>query len=136
MVRPVCKDVFFLSRPSRPADLTDAAIGQDLLDTLNAHRDGCVGMAANMIGEAVRIIVLDNEGEDILMFNPEILKREGEYQTEEGCLSLEGTRKTTRFRKIKVRYQNTAFQTRVKTFQGFPAQIIQHECDHLEGIII
>ena len=136
MVRPVCKDVFFLSRPSRPADLTDAAIGQDLLDTLNAHRDGCVGMAANMIGEAVRIIVLDNEGEDILMFNPEILKREGEYQTEEGCLSLEGIRKTTRFRKIKVRYQNTAFQTRVKTFQGFPAQIIQHECDHLEGKII
>lgn len=136
MVRPVCKDVFFLSRPSRPADLTDAAIGQDLLDTLNAHRDGCVGMAANMIGEAVRIIVLDNEGEDILMFNPEILKREGEYQTEEGCLSLEGTRKMARFRKIKVRYQNEAFQTRIKTFQGFTAQIIQHECDHLEGIII
>ncbi len=136
MVRPVCKDVFFLSRPSRPADLTDAAIGQDLLDTLNAHRDGCVGMAANMIGEAVRIIVLDNEGEDILMFNPEILKREGEYQTEEGCLSLEGIRKTTRFRKIKVRYQNEAFQPRIKTFQGFTAQIIQHECDHLEGKII
>ena len=136
MVRPVCKDVFFFSRPSRPADLTDAAIGQDLLDTLNAHRDGCVGMAANMIGEAVRIIVLDNEGENILMFNPEILKREGEYQTEEGCLSLEGTRKTARFRKIRVRYQNEAFQTRIKTFQGFTAQIIQHECDHLEGIII
>lgn len=136
MVRPVCKDVFFLSRPSRPADLTDAAIGQDLLDTLNAHRDGCVGMAANMIGEAVRIIVLDNEGEDILMFNPEILKREGEYQTEEGCLSLEGTRKTARFRKIRVRYQKEAFQTRIKTFQGFTAQIIQHECDHLEGKII
>lgn len=136
MVRPVCKDVFFLSLPSRPADLTDAVIGQDLLDTLNAHRDGCVGMAANMIGEAVRIIVLDNEGEDILMFNPEILKREGEYQTEEGCLSLEGTRKTARFRKIRVRYQNEAFQTRIKTFQGFTAQIIQHECDHLEGIII
>lgn len=136
MVRPVCKDVFFLSRPSRPADLTDAGIGQDLLDTLNAHRDGCVGMAANMIGEAVRIIVLDNEGEDILMFNPEILKREGEYQTEEGCLSLECTRKTARFRKIRVRYQNEAFQTRIKTFQGFTAQIIQHECDHLEGIII
>lgn len=136
MVRPICKDVFFLSRPSRPAEPTDAAIGQDLLDTLNAHRDGCVGMAANMIGEAVRIIVLDNDGEDLLMFNPEILKREVEYQTEEGCLSLEGTRKTARFRKIKVRYQNAAFQTRIKTFQGFPAQIIQHECDHLEGKII
>ena len=136
MVRPICKDVFFLSRPSRPAEAADAPIGQDLLDTLRAHRDGCVGMAANMIGQAVRIIVLDNDGEDMLMFNPEILKREGAYQAEEGCLSLEGTRKTERFRKIKVRYQNEAFQTRIRTFQDFPAQIIQHECDHLEGKII
>lgn len=136
MVRPICKDVFFLGRPSRPAEKEDFSIGQDLLDTLRAHREGCVGMAANMIGQAVRIIVLDNEGEDLLMFNPEILKREEEYQAEEGCLSLAGTRKTTRFRKIRVRYQNEAFQTRIKTFQGFPAQIIQHECDHLEGEII
>lgn len=136
MVRPICKDMFFLGRPSRPATENDRAVGQDLLDTLNAHREGCVGMAANMIGEAVRIIVLDNGGEDLLMFNPEILKREGAYRAEEGCLSLEGVRETVRFRKIKVRYQNEAFQTRIKTFQGFPAQIIQHECDHLEGKII
>lgn len=136
MVRPICKDVFFLSRPSRPAEAADAPIGQDLLDTLRAHRDGCVGMAANMIGQAVRIIVLDNDGEDMLMFNPEILKKEGAYQAEEGCLSLEGARKTERFRKIKVRYQNEAFQTRIRTFQDFSAQIIQHECDHLEGKII
>lgn len=136
MVRPICKDVFFLSRPSRHAEAADAPIGQDLLDTLRAHRDGCVGMAANMIGQAVRIIVLDNDGEDMLMFNPEILKREGAYQAEEGCLSLEGARKTERFRKIKVRYQNEAFQTRIRTFQDFPAQIIQHECDHLDGKII
>ena len=136
MVRPICKDVFFLGRPSRPAEKEDISIGQDLLDTLRAHREGCVGMAANMIGQAVRIIVLDNEGEELLMFNPEILKREGEYQAEEGCLSLAGIRKKARFRKIRVRYQNAAFQTRIKTFQGFPAQIIQHECDHLEGKII
>lgn len=136
MIQPICKDVFFLSRPSRPAQIQDSAIGADLLDTLKANRERCVGMAANMIGQAVRIIVLDNDGEDMLMFNPEILKREGAYQAEEGCLSLEGTRKTERFRKIKVRYQNEAFQTRIRTFQDFPAQIIQHECDHLEGKII
>ena len=136
MIRPICKDVFFLSRRSRPAEAADASIGQDLLDTLKAHREGCVGMAANMIGEAVRIIALDNGGELLLMFNPEILKKEGPYRTEEGCLSLEGLRKTERFRKIKVRYQNAAFQTRIKTFTGFPAQIIQHECDHLEGKLI
>lgn len=136
MIRPICKDVFFLSRRSRPAEAADASVGQDLLDTLKAHREGCVGMAANMIGEAVRIIALDNGGELLLMLNPEILKKEGPYQAEEGCLSLEGTRKTERFRKIKVRYQNAAFQTRIKTFTDFPAQIIQHECDHLEGKII
>lgn len=136
MIQPICKDVFFLSRPSRPAQIQDSAIGADLLDTLKANRERCVGMAANMIGQAVRIIVLDNDGEDMLMFNPEILKREGAYQAEEGCLSLEGTRKTTRYKKIKVRYRNEAFQTRIKTFQDFTAQIIQHECDHLEGKII
>ena len=136
MIQPIMHDPLFLAQKSAPATPEDAPIARDLLETLTAHADGCVGMAANMIGEAVRIIVLDNEGEDILMFNPEILKREGEYQTEEGCLSLEGTRKTARFRKIRIRYQNEAFQTRIKTFQGFTAQIIQHECDHLEGIII
>ena len=136
MIQPICKDVFFLGRPSRPAQIEDSPIAADLLDTLSANRERCVGMAANMIGQAVRIIAVDNGGELLVMYNPEILKREGAFETEEGCLSLEGTRKTTRYRKIKVRYRNEAFQTRIKTFLGFTAQIIQHECDHLEGKII
>lgn len=136
MIQPICKDVIFLGRPSRMAAREDLPIGEDLLDTLRAHRQGCVGMAANMIGQAVRIIAVDQDGTQLLMFNPEILRRTGEYEAEEGCLSLPGSRKTTRFRSIKVRYQNAAFQWRVKTFTGFTAQIIQHECDHLEGKII
>lgn len=136
MIQPICKDVIFLGRLSRRAAREDLPIGEDLLDTLRAHRQGCVGMAANMIGQAVRIIAVDQDGTQLLMFNPEILRRTGEYEAEEGCLSLPGSRKTTRFRSIKVRYQNVAFQWRVKTFTGFTAQIIQHECDHLEGKII
>lgn len=136
MIQPICKDVIFLGRPSRRAAREDLPIGEDLLDTLRAHRQGCVGMAANMIGQAVRIIAVDQDGTQLLMFNPEILRCTGEYEAEEGCLSLPGSRKTTRFRSIKVRYQNAAFQWRVKTFTGFTAQIIQHECDHLEGKII
>lgn len=136
MVQPICKDLFLLSRPARPALPEDEPIARDLLDTLQAHREGCVGMAANMIGQPVRIIVVDCGGELLLMRNPEILKAEGAYEAEEGCLSLEGTRRTTRYQKIKVRYQNEAFQTRVKTFRDFPAQIIQHECDHLAGKLI
>ena len=136
MIQPICKDVIFLGRPSRTATREDLPIGEDLLDTLRAHRQSCVGMAANMIGQAVRIIAVDQDGTQLLMFNPEILRRTGEYEAEEGCLSLPGSRKTTRFRSIKVRYQNAAFQWRVKTFTGFTAQIIQHECDHLEGKII
>ncbi len=136
MERPICRDIIFLSRPSAPAVPEDASLGQDLLDTLRANRQGCVGMAANMIGVAKRVIVVDADGTELLMYNPEILKKSGAYQAEEGCLSLSGTRKTERFQTIKVRYQNAAFQTRIKTFQGFTAQIIQHECDHLEGILI
>lgn len=136
MIQPICRDVFFLSRPSRPAQIQDSTIGADLLDTLKAKQERCVGMAANMIGQAVRIIAVDNGGEYLLMYDPEILKREGAYEAEEGCLSLEGTRKVTRYKKIKVRYRNEVFQTRIKTFQDFTAQIIQHECDHLEGKII
>ena len=136
MIQPICRDVFFLSRPSRLAQIQDSAIGADLLDTLKANQKRCVGMAANMIGQAVRIIAVDNGGEYLLMYDPEILKREGAYEAEEGCLSLEGTRKVTRYKKIKVHYRNEAFQTRIKTFQEFTAQIIQHECDHLEGKII
>ena len=136
MVQPICKDVIFLARKSEPATPEDILIGQDLLDTLNAHRDGCVGMAANMIGKAKRIIVFLDGDTPTVMYNPEIVKASEPYEAEEGCLSLNGTRKTTRYRKIKVRYQNAAFQTRLKSYTGWTAQIIQHEIDHCHGILI
>ena len=136
MIQPIMKDPLFLGVKSQPATPEDVQVGQDLLDTLAAHREGCVGMAANMIGVRKRIIVFDNEGSDMVMFNPVILKSEGVYDTEEGCLSLPGIRKTKRFQKIKVQYQNAAFQTRIKTFTGWTAQIIQHEIDHCDGILI
>ena len=126
----------FLSQRSVTASKEDISTAQDLLYTLSAHRDGCVGMAANMIGVAKRIIVFDNEGTYMTMFNPEIVKCSEPYEAEEGCLSLTGTRKTKRYRKIKVRYQNPEFQTRLKTFTGWTAQIIQHEIDHCNGILI
>ncbi len=134
--RPIVKDPIFLARKSRLATEEDLPIARDLLDTLAAHREGCVGMAANMIGETVRIIVFDNEGTDAVMFNPEIVKASEPYETEEGCLSLTGMRKTKRFRKIKVQYQNEQMQLRLKTFTGWTAQIIQHEIDHCNGILI
>ena len=130
------KDPLFLGVKSQPATPADVQVGQDLLDTLAAHREGCVGMAANMIGVRKRVIAFDNEGTDMVMFNPVILKSEGVYDTEEGCLSLPGIRKTKRFQKIKVQYQNAAFQTRIKTFTGWTAQIIQHAIDHCDGILI
>ena len=136
MVRPIVKDPIFLGRKSRTATAEDLSIAQDLLDTLAAHRDGCVGMAANMIGEAVRMIAFDNEGTYMVMLNPEIVKASDRYETEEGCLSLEGVRKTNRYRSIKVQYQNEKLQTRLKTFAGWTAQIIQHEIDHCNGILI
>ena len=136
MIQPIMKDPIFLGGKSEPATGEDLQVAQDLLDTLAAHREGCVGMAANMIGVRKRIIVFDNEGTDMVMFNPEILKAEDAYDTEEGCLSLPGVRKTRRYRKIKVQYQNAAFQTRIKTFTGWTAQIIQHEIDHCNGILI
>ena len=136
MVQPICKDVIFLARKSEPATPEDILIGQALLDTLNAHRDGCVGMAANMIGRAKRIIVFLDGDTPTVMYNPEIVKASEPYEAEEGCLSLNGTRKTTRYRKIKVRYQNAAFQTRLKSYTGWTAQIIQHEIDHCNGILI
>ena len=111
-------------------------MAQDLLDTLEAHKDGCVGMAANMIGVNKRIIAFDNAGTYLVMFNPVILKKSGPYETEEGCLSLTGTRKTKRFQTIKVQWQNETFQPRVKTFSGWTAEIIQHELDHCDGILI
>ena len=136
MVREICKDEAFLAQKAEPATADDLGVAQDLLETLAAHKDGCVGMAANMIGVNKRIIAFDNEGEYMVMFNPVIVKQSGIYEAEEGCLSLTGTRKTKRFQTIKVQWQNEKFQTRLKTFTGWTAEIIQHEIDHCEGIII
>ncbi|MCQ2421004.1 MAG: peptide deformylase [Clostridia bacterium] len=136
MVRPINHDPIFLSQVSEPAGPEDLAAAQDLLDTLTAHKDGCVGMAANMIGISKRIIVFDNEGSYMTMFNPVIVKKSEPYEAEEGCLSLTGTKKAKRWRSIKVQYQNAQFQTRLKTFTGWTAQIIQHEIDHCSGILI
>lgn len=136
MIREICKDPIFLSRKAEPATLEDIALAGDLLDTLKAHKDGCVGMAANMIGVCKRIIAFENQGSYMVMFNPEILKKSQPYETEEGCLSLPGSRKTTRYQVIKVRWQNEKFQERIKTFSGWTAQIIQHEIDHCEGVLI
>ena len=137
MVRELVHDPILLARKSETATKEDLQTGQDLLDTLRAHREGCVGMAGNMIGVCKRIIVFDNEGTPMLMFNPEIIKASGAYETEEGCLSLlGGPRKTKRYEKIKVQYQTEQFQTRLKTFSGWTAQIIQHEIDHCNGILI
>ena len=136
MIQPIMRDPVFLSQKSQEATVQDLPTARDLLDTLISHRDGCVGMAANMIGVSKRIIVFDNDGEYMTMFNPVIVKRSGQFETEEGCLSLEGQRKVRRYRSIKVRYQNEAFQERQKTFTGWTAQIIQHEIDHCDGILI
>ena len=136
MIQPIMKDPIFLAQKSVPATKEDLQVAQDLLDTLTAHKDGCVGMAANMIGVSKRIIAFDNEGKYMVMFNPEIVKRSEPYEAEEGCLSLPGTRKTKRYRSIKVRYQNGQLQTRFKTFTDWTAQILQHEIDHCNGVLI
>ena len=137
MVKELMHDPIFLAQRSQEATREDLWIARDLLDTLRANREACVGMAANMIGVNKRIIVFDDNGSLSLMLNPEILKTEGEYETEEGCLSLlGGPRKTKRFRKIKVRFQNDAMQVRIKTYTGWTAQIIQHEVDHCNGVLI
>ena len=136
MVLEICKDEAFLAQKAEPATADDLVVAQDLLETLAAHKDGCVGMAANMIGVNKRIIAFDNEGAYMVMFNPVIVKQSGINEAEEGCLSLTGTRKTKRFQTIKVQWQNEKFQTRLKTFTGWTAEIIQHEIDHCEGIII
>ena len=136
MVCEICRDEIFLAQRAEPAGPEDLGTARDLLDTLAAHKEGCVGMAANMIGVNKRIIAFDNEGEYTLMFNPVIVKCSGPYEAREGCLSLAGTRKTRRFQTIKVQWQNEKFQTRLKTFSGWTAEIIQHEIDHCEGILI
>ena len=137
MVKELIHDPIFLARKAEPATKDDLQTAIDLVDSLTAHRETCVGMAANMIGVCKRIIAFDNEGSYMVMFNPRIVKASGEYETEESCLSLlGGPRKTRRFRKIKVEYQTDSFQTRLKTFEGWTAQIIQHEIDHCDGILI
>ena len=134
MVREICMDEAFLSQKAEPATKDDLGTAQDLLDTLLAHKEGCVGMAANMIGVNKRIIAFDNDGAYLVMLNPVIIRQSEPYEAEEGCLSLTGTRKTKRFRSIKVQWQNEMLQTRLKTFTGWT--IIQHEIDHCEGILI
>ena len=137
MIRQIMHDPMFLAMKSDPATLDDVPVAQDLLDTLTANKEACVGMAANMIGVRKRIIIFDNNGEYMIMFNPVILKSADIYDTEEGCLSLlGGPRKCRRYKTIKVQWQNEAFQTRIKTFSGWTAQIIQHEIDHCNGILI
>ena len=136
MIRDICKDELFLTRKAAPASPEDLPIAQDLLETLIAHKDGCVGMAANMIGTAKRIIAVEGEDGYLVMFNPVILKKSGPYNTEEGCLSLEGVRPTKRWKSIKVQYETADGKPRIRTFTGWTAQIIQHEIDHCDGILI
>ena len=137
MIKELIHDPILLSRQSATATVADLETTKDLLDTLHAHKESCVGMAANMIGIHKRIIVFDNEGSPMLMLNPEIISKSGPYEAEESCLSLlGGPRKTIRYQKIKVQFQTTQLQTRLKTFSGWTAQIIQHEIDHCNGILI
>ena len=137
MVRELVHDPIFLAQKSEPASKEDIQVARDLLDTLAAYRQTCVGMAANMIGVSKRVIAFDNEGTSMVMLNPEIIKGTGEYEAEESCLSLlGGPRKTKRYQKIKVQYQTLDFQIRLKTFTGWTAQIIQHEIDHCNGVLI
>ncbi len=136
MIRDIVKDENFLCQPSGLATPDDLPVAQDLLDTLAANAQRCVGLAANMIGVQKRIIAVEDESGPIVLLNPEIIKASGAFQTEEACLSLDGNRPTKRYKSIKVRYQNTQFQVRLKTFKGWTAQIIQHEIDHCNGILI
>lgn len=137
MIKEVIHDPIFLGLKSEMATKEDLQVAQDLLDTLIANKDGCVGMAANMIGERKCIIAFDNEGTYMTMFNPEIIKKSGPYDAEEGCLSLlGGPRPCKRYKTIKVQWQTAEFQTRTKTFSGWLAQIIQHEIDHCDGVLI
>jgi peptide deformylase len=136
MIRPIVKDVFFLGQKSESAAKQDLSVGQDLLDTLHANRNHCVGMAANMIGVKKRIIIVNMGIMNTVMYNPVIVKKDSPYETEEGCLSLTGVRKTTRYQDIEVEYYDGSWKKHRQAYSGWIAQIIQHECDHLEGIII
>ena len=136
MIKQVVKDVIFLGQRSDEATKADLSVADDLRDTLAANREHCVGMVANMIGVRKRIIIANMGMGDIVMFNPLIVKKDSPYETEESCLSLIGTRKTTRYKNIEVEYMDQQWNRRKQKYSGFIAQIIQHECDHLEGIII
>ena len=136
MIKPIMRDVLFLSQPSERAAREDQQVITDLLDTLQAHLDGCVGMAANMIGVRKRIIVVSMGPVSVPMVNPEIVARSGKYEAEEGCLSLTGVRKCERYREIEVSYRDASFLPRRQKYSGWIAQIIQHEIDHCNGVII
>ena len=136
MIRPIMKDVLFLSQKSEPATREDLQVGTDLRDTLAANRDRCVGMAANMIGIKKRVIIVNIGMADVVMFDPVILSKDTPYEAEEGCLSLAGTRKTTRYENIQVEFYNMKWKKQQLKLSGWPAQICQHEIDHLEGILI
>lgn len=136
MIKPIVRDIFFLGQKAERAVKADMAVGRDLLDTLQANRDRCVGMAANMIGVRKAVIVVHMGTADIVMFNPVVLKKEGPYESEEGCLSLDGVRKTTRYEYIEVEFYDMSWKKRRQKLRGLPAQICQHELDHLEGILI
>ncbi len=136
MVKPIVRDTFFLSQPSAEAVKNDLPLAKDMKDTLRANADRCVGMAGNMIGVRKRVVIVHTEGGDVVMFNPVVTARSGPYETEEGCLSLTGTRRTTRYETIEVSYRDERWSLRKGRFSGFTAQIVQHELDHLEGILI
>lgn len=136
MVKKIVRDIFFLSQKSEPATKADIQIGIDLQDTLEANREGCVGLAANMIGVKKKIVIVNMGFVDVVMFNPVITKKDSLYETEEGCLSLDGVRKTTRYENIVVEYYDMQWRKQTMKLSGRTAQICQHECDHLEGIII
>lgn len=136
MIRPIIRDTFFLGQKSDAATQADTAVGQDLQDTLTANRDRCVGMAANMIGVKKKIIIVNMGIMNVVMYNPVIVKKDTPYETEEGCLSLSGVRKTTRYQNIEVEYYDSSWKKHRQSYSGWTAQIIQHECDHLAGIII
>lgn len=136
MIKPIVRDIFFLGQKAERAVKADMAVGRDLLDTLQANRDRCVGMAANMIGVRKAVIVVHMGAADVVMFNPIVLKKEGPYEAEEGCLSLDGVCKTTRYEYIEVEFYDMSWKKRRQKLRGLPAQICQHELDHLEGILI
>lgn len=136
MIKPIMKDVLFLGQKSAPATKDDLSIAKDLQDTLNANRDRCVGMAANMIGVRKRIIIVNMGMLNVVMFNPVIIRKEGPFETEEGCLSLTGVRKTIRYERITVEYLDSSWKKHRQKYSGWTAQIIQHECDHCDGVLI